>query len=104
MRLRNNQLKSYGFYKRTVTKDNEGNRVVDYEYHSDIRADIHPVSGQIEATMYGEKLKYMLEMIYSGSVDISEGDGIAVDADTADYKVISIKRYRDYKVMELERL
>lgn len=103
MRLRNNQLKSYGFYKRTVTKDNEGNRVVDYEYHSDIRADIHPVSGQIEATMYGEKLKYMLEMIYSGSVDISEGDAVAI-SDVADYKVVSIMEYRNYRVMELERL
>ncbi len=103
MRLRNNQLKSYGFYKRTVTKDNEGNRVVDYEYHSDIRADIHPVSGQIEATMYGEKLKYMLEMIYSGSVDISEGDAVAI-SDVADYKVVSIKEYRNFRVMELERL
>lgn len=104
MRLRNNQLKSYGFYKRTVTKDNEGNRVVDYEYHSDIRADIHPVSGQIEATMYGEKLRYMLEMIYSGSVDISEGDAVATVSDVADYKVVSIKEYRNFRVMELERL
>lgn len=104
MRLRNNQLRHYKFYRRTVTRDKEGNRITSYDYHSDIRADIHPISGQLEATMYGEKLRYMLEMIYSGSMDISEGDGIAVDADTADYKVISIKRYRDYKVMELERL
>ena len=103
MRLRNNQLKSYGFYKRTVTKDNEGNRVVDYEYHSDIRADIHPVSGQIEATMYGEKLKYMLEMIYSGSVDISEGDAVAI-SDVAVYKVVSFKDFRNFRLMVLERL
>lgn len=103
MRLRNNQLKTYNVYKRVVNKDNEGNRIVTYDKKSSIRADIHYISGQLQATMYGEKLQYMLEMICNSDEDIQESDAIAVDSDKPNYKVVTIKHY-NFMVVELEKI
>lgn len=103
MRLRNNQLKQYQVYKRVINKDSEGNRIVTYDKKCTIKADIHYISGQLQATMYGERLQYMLEMICNLDEDIQEGDAISVNSDEPDYKVVTIKRY-NFLVIELEKI
>lgn len=103
MRLKNNQLKSYMVYKRVINKDSEGNRIVTYEEKSSVKADIHYISGQLQATMYGERLQYMLEMICNANEDIQESDAISVNGDKPDYKVVTIKHY-NFLVIELEKI
>ena len=57
--------------------------------------------------MHGERLAYILNMLYDGTTSIKENDGICVyvaGSENPDYKVISIKQYTGHKFIELEKL
>ncbi len=105
MRLR--YLKTYYLKKKTLITDDEGGKYPGYEDTATIiKADIFPATGKLQAEIYGERLNYILNMLYAGAVDIAEGDGICVyvsSADKPDYKVISIKQY-SHKFIELEKI
>lgn len=105
MRIRNKKI--YYLKKKTLIKDNEGGK---YEGYSDepieIKANIWPASGKIQAEIYGERLKYINNMLYDGNIELVEGDGICVYVSKdskPDYRIVSIKEFSHLKI-ELEKI
>lgn len=105
MRIKNKKL--YYLKKKEILKDTEGGK---YDSYSDvpieIKANIWPASGKIQAEIYGERLKYINNMLYDGNVELVEGDGICVyvtKESKPDYRIISIKRFSHLKI-ELEKI
>lgn len=105
MRIKNK--KTYFLKKKVLIEDNEGGKYSDYsDEYVDIKANIYPATGKIQAEIYGERLSYIFNMLYDGDKEIVEGDGICVFVDKdskPDYKVISIKPYT-HKLIELEKI
>lgn len=105
MRIRN--LNTYYLKPKTVVTDSEGGKYPGYsETPVEIKANIWPAGGRLQAEIYGERLNYILNMLYDGTETINEGDGICVYVDNTqspDYKVISYKRY-SHQLIELERI
>lgn len=104
MRIKNK--KTYYIKRKTAIKDNEGGKYPGYSEPIEIQANIYPASGKLQAEIYGERLNYILNMLYDGPQTISEGDGICVyvsKESEPDYKVISIKRY-SHLFIELEKI
>lgn len=104
MRVKNKKV--YYLKKKTIVVDNEGGKYSGYSEPIEIKANISPASGKLQAEIYGERLNYILNMLYDGSLELVEGDGICVYVDKEhdpDYKVISIKRY-SHLVVELEKI
>lgn len=100
--------KPYFYKRREVTQDEEGGTVETFsETPILFEAAIYPAGGRVQAEVYGERLNYILNMIYDGNEDFSEGDGICVYVGSEaapDYKVISIKHYTRHKEYELEKI
>ena len=104
MRIKNKKI--YYLKKKTVIEDNEGGKYPGYSEAVEINANISPASGKLKAEIYGERLNYILNMLYDGRESINEGDGICVYVskdNEPDYKVISIKRY-SHLFIELEKI
>ena len=104
MRIKNK--KHYYLKKKIVIEDNEGGKYPGYSEPIEIQANISPASGNLQAEVYGERLNYMLNMLYDGPESINEGDGICVyvpKESKPDYKIISIKRY-SHLFIELEKI
>lgn len=104
MRVKNK--KTYYLKRKTIIEDDEGGKYSGYSEPIEIKANISPASGKLQAEIYGERLNYILNMLYDGSLELVEGDGICVYVDKEhdpDYKVISIKRY-SHLVIELEKI
>lgn len=105
MRIKNK--KPYYLKRKTVIEDNEGGKYPGYlEEPIQIKANIAPASGKLQAEIYGERLNYILNMLYDENEVMAEGDGICVyvpKESKPDYKIISIKRY-SHLVIELEKL
>ncbi len=104
MRVKNK--KAYYIKRKTLIEDNEGGKYQGHLEPIEIRANVSPASGKLQAEIYGERLNYILNMLYDGPLELVEGDGICVYVDKEhdpDYKVISIKRY-SHLVIELEKI
>ncbi|MCI6276834.1 MAG: hypothetical protein MR639_08855 [Clostridium sp.] len=105
MRVKNK--KTYYLKRKTIVVDSEGGKYEDFEKEGlEIKANISPASGKLQAEIYGQRLNYMLNMLYDGPIELVEGDGICVYVSKdskPDYKVISIKRY-SHKAIELEKI
>lgn len=104
MRIKNK--KAYWLKKKITTEDNEGNIYADYSEPIEIKANIYPASGKLQAEIYGERLNYIFNMLYDGPENLNEGDGICVFVDKdskPDYKIISIKPY-SHQLIELEKI
>ena len=43
-------------------------------------------------------------MNYYGALDIAVNDGVCIESNEPDYKVIAIKEYTKFKFIELERI
>lgn len=103
MFLNESNFKSYNLHKYKVTVTNEGAKITYFsEDFEVIRAEIYPASGKVQSSIYGERLNYILNAIVRIGVPISEKDGICVNSDTVNYRVISIKEYTYHKILELE--
>lgn len=104
MRVKNKKI--YYLKKKTIIEDNEGGKYPGYSEPIEIKANISPASGKLQAEIYGERINYILNMLYDGPLELVEGDGICVyvsrDSEP-DYKVISIKIY-SHKAIELEKI
>lgn len=100
-------LKKYYFKRCVETTGRLGSVTERYSDRAEmIRAYIYPSGGQIQAHQYGQRLSYMLNMIYS-DCHIATRDGVCVyvkPSDMPDYKVVSIKRYTEHYEAELERI
>lgn len=104
MRIKNKKV--YYLKKKIVVEDQEGGKYPSFSNAIEIQANISPASGKLQAEIYGERLNYILNMLYDGQVEINEGDGVCVyvtKESKPDYKVISIKRY-SHLVLELEKI
>lgn len=105
MRIKNKR--SYYIKKKIIIEDNEGGKYSGYsDIGIEIKANISPASGKLQAEIYGERLNYILNMLYDGSLELVEGDGICVyvpESSIPDYKVISIKKY-SHMFVELEKI
>lgn len=102
MRLKN--LKKFNVYKWSTITDDEGGKYTDYSSEPiDCQLEVWAGGGKIQAEMYGERLAYMLNANAYLTADIAEKDGIAVNAtDKPDYKVVSVQKYTNHKVLLLE--
>ena len=100
--------KPYFYKKREITQDDEGGTVETFSEKPVLfEAAIYPAGGRIQAEVYGNRLNYILNMLYDGNEDISENDGVCVyvgSEATPDYKVISVKHYTRHKEYELEKI
>ena len=105
MRIRNKKL--YYLKKKISLTDAEGGKYYTYSSTAtEIMANIWPASGKLQAEIYGQRLNYILNMLYDGAEELKEGDGICVyvpSTSDPDYKVISIKPY-SHKLIELEKI
>lgn len=93
--------KTYQLKKRTIITDSEGGKYPDFAEPIEINANIYPASGKLEAEIYGERLNYILNMLYDENEEIVEGDCIVYN--NSNYIVISIKNYSNHKLIELEK-
>ena len=105
MRIKNK--KTYYLKRKCIIEDLEAGK-----YHSfekipiQIKANIYPATGKLQAEIYGERLNYIRNMLYDGPEILNEGDGICVyvsQEDKPDYKIISKKPY-SHQVLELEKI
>lgn len=105
MRLKNK--KTYYLKRKTMIEDDEAGKYEGFEEKGiDIKANIYPATGKIQAEIYGQRLKYIMNMLYDGKYHLKEGDGICVYVDKdskPDYKIISIKHY-SHLFIELEKI
>lgn len=106
MRLKKNRLKAYNMRKFQVIKTDEGIKREGYSDETiEIKAEIWPASGRLQAEIYGERLNYILNANIEKSTTIAEKDGLCIDKiDQVTHRVISIKEYSNHKVLELERV
>ena len=120
MRIKNK--KTYYLKKKTIIEDDEGGKYPGYSEPIEIKANIGPESGKLQAEIYGERLNYILNMLIDGpyevivkekiiyyvinGVELCEGNGMCVyvpkDSEP-DYKIISIKPY-SHLFIELEKI
>jgi len=123
MRLKNR--KTYYLKTKSVITDGEGGKYPGYSVTPvEIKANIFPAGGKLQAEIYGERLNYILNMLYddpyitevrdkvlyyisqNSKVEFCEGGGICVYVSSSsepDYKIISIKPY-GHLVLELEKI
>lgn len=105
MRITNK--KSYYLKRKKKVEDDEGGKYDSYSDEPiDIKARIWPASGKIQAEIYGERLKYINNMLYDGDIELIEGDGICVyvsKESKPDYRIISIKPF-SHLTIELEKI
>lgn len=107
MRVKNK--KTYKLCRKTIVTDSEGGKYSSYSTPVEIKANIYPASGKLQAEMYGLRLNNIMNMLYDGSEELKEGDGIcyttyAISNNKPDYVVISKKDYTDHKLLELEKI
>lgn len=93
--------KPYQYKKKTVIEDGEGGKYATYGDPIPINCYIYPASGTVQAEMYGDRLAYILNVLYDEAEPIAEGDVIIYNG--ANYKVISIKQYTEHKLIEIEK-
>ncbi|HEP1832006.1 TPA: hypothetical protein VB850_000316 [Streptococcus suis] len=104
MRLKRNRLKPYLIRKAVVVTSDEGIKKAAYsDVATEVRAEVWPASGRLQAEIYGQRLAYILNCLVDRETLVSEGDGFCVDSDKVTHKVISIKRYTHHQVLELEQ-
>lgn len=100
-------LKKYYFKRCVETTGSLGSISENYADQAEvILAYLYPAGGQIQAQQYGQRLGYMLNMLYNDG-PIAERDGVCVyvePSELPDYKVVSIKRYTGHCEAELERI
>lgn len=109
MRLRPQDLQKIFLRKRVNKSDAEGNPIKGWDEAILIRANVQPASGQLNASIYGERLQYMKNIKYQGD-DImenrDEGSGICLNVkqtDDPDYKIISIQTFAMHKNILIEK-
>lgn len=97
-------MKPYMTRKVTVVTSDEGIKKTVYSDTAiEIRAEIWPAGGKVQAEIYGQRLAYILNCLVEHSTVINEGDGFCIDSETVTHKVISIKRYTNHQLLELEQ-
>ena len=74
--------------------------------HTEVQANVQPMSGGIFAEMYGQRLTYM-QTAYMPHCDIAEGDGVWINNPTTgnpDYSCVAVRKWNDHIVVDLSKL
>ena len=98
------KLKEFKLRKSVVRKDAERNVFLEYLEPVTDRAVIWPAGGKVQSELYGLRVPYIMNMNYYGNLEIAENDGICIDSDKPNYKVISIRQYTKFKLIEIEKI
>lgn len=98
------RLKEFKLRKCVVRKNAERSVFLDYLEPVTDKAIIWPAGGKVQSELYGLRLPYIMNMNYYGSLEIAENDGICINSDEPNYKVISIREYTKFKLIEIEKI
>lgn len=102
--MKRNRLKPYLIRKAIVDISDEGIKKATYSDNAtEIKAEIWPASGRVQAEIYGQRLAYILNCLVDRKTLVHEGDGFCINNDKVTHKVISIKRYTNHQLLELEQ-
>lgn len=111
MRLLQRDLKTVYLKKRTIVRDEEGNKETAYEDNPvSLEMAVQSAGGTVSVQMYGERLPYIKSCKYQGDEIIqgqNEKDGIClyVDKDDEpDYEIIAIQPFSEHVNVTLEKL
>ncbi|MGT2964201.1 hypothetical protein [Streptococcus acidominimus] len=90
--------------KVVVTTSDEGIKKAAYsDTATEIYAEIWPASGKVQSELYGQRLAYILNCLIDSETVVKEGDGFCIDSEKVTHKVVSIKRYTNHQLLELEQ-
>lgn len=121
MRLKRNRLVELKHCPLEQKKDNEGGTYIEYGSAVPFQAEMWAAGGRIQSEMYGPRLPNIrnlrvdgtyteqsgkngkLSYTVAGGPTISVNDGICINGEQPDYKVIAIYPYR-YLTLEVEKL
>lgn len=101
-----NRLKMFYLRKNQPIKDNEGNVIESFDNALEDEAIIWPAGGRMQAELYGLRLTNILNINYYGDLNIQENDGLCINVgaeEEPDYKVVSVKQYPKFKLIEAEK-
>lgn len=101
-----NKLKTFHLRKSGSRKNNEGAVTEYFEPAVEDKAIIWPASGRMQAELYGLRLTNILNVNYYGALNIAENDCLCIDVganEEPDYKVISVKKYPKFMLIEAEK-
>lgn len=104
--MQKRKMKKFSLRKHNPSKDSEGNAIETFGDAVKDEAIIWPAGGRVQAMTYGLRLKYIVNLNYYGTLNISENDGLCIDVDGTeepDYKVISTKKYDRFMFIEAEK-
>ena len=99
-------MKKFSLRKHKPSKDSEGNVIETFDDAIEDKAIIWPASGRTQAMTYGLRLKYIINLNYYGKLEMKENDGLCINVsktDEPDYKIVSIREYPKFKVIEAEK-
>lgn len=110
MRLREKDLVSVYLKKRTVIRDEEGEKQTVYGPQStELLMNVQSAGGMVNAQIYGEKLPYIKSCKYQGDQLVpgeNENDGVCVyvpKGEEPDYFIKSIQPFRTHVNVTLEK-
>ena len=121
MRLRRSRLKEFSHCQMVMRKNNEGGTYPEYESPTPFKAEEWAAGGKLQMEMYGQRLPNIRNLRLNGkykeisgkngklSYQIENGptitvnDGICINSEEPDYRVIAIYPYR-FLTLEVERI
>lgn len=124
MRPKRSRVKWYSICPRVTKKDNEGSSYEEYSTSFSVLGEVWSASSKLQVEMYGERVNTILNCHLFGAYQIvqnesgqteyvcsngslKEGDGMCVyvgENESPDYRIISVKPYREYLTLEVEKL
>lgn len=123
-RMKRSRVETFYAKQRVSVKDSEGGTYAAYGEASELKGEIWPASGKVQAETYGERLKYirnvrirgsystetddkgLVHYILSDGTDLKENDGLCLNVPVRsdpDYRIISIKPYKPL-LLEAEKI
>ena len=121
MRLRRSRLAEYKHCRMEQKIDKEGGTYTEYGSPSSFYAEMWAAGGKLQSEMYGPRLPGIRNLRFEGtyreisgtagkvSYEVADGptitinDGICINGDVPDYKVVAIYPYR-FLTLEVEKL
>ena len=82
---------------------NEGSkRTVYSDKTREIKVEVWPAGGKLQAEIYGQNLPYIFNCLMDLDAEVEEKDGFCIGKDEVTHTVESIKRYSGHQFLELK--
>jgi len=117
--MKRSRTRTIDFRRKYVTKDGEGVPTVTYGSPITMIGEVWPATDALQAQTYGDRIRSIMNMRIKGKyeiiqqdndtiylfddLEIREGDGVCINSEDADYRIISIKPYKPIR-MEIEKI